>query len=170
MVLGRAIRRGDPGDGAPRLQVCLDAAVRADVPVTPDQHAAQRGQGQHHRSGEVRRADAHPPRQGRHRGGGAHVARVEKSADEHRRRAHLVRCAEGAGGTRRTPGRAGRRPGRLGRRPWLLVKTVPDPASAVCWPATPEHALPRQGRRTAQPRQQIRRARIGRDKADLDPP
>jgi sulfopyruvate decarboxylase TPP-binding subunit len=48
-----------------RNQVQLDAAVRAGVPVAAHQHAARPGQGRHHGSGQVRRADAYPPRQSR---------------------------------------------------------------------------------------------------------
>ena len=169
MVLGRAIRRDGPGNVAPRLQVRVDAAMRAGVSVVSDQHAAQRGQSQHHRSGEVRRAHAHAARQGRHRGGGAPLDRVEEPADEHRRRTHLVRRAEGASRTRRASWCAGRGPGRRGRRSWILVQAVSDPASALRGAATSEHALPRQGRRALEPRQQIRRTRVGRDQADLDP-
>ena len=81
--------------------------------------------------------------------------------------ASLVPRRQGAGRARRAA-RPSRR--RAGRRARLLVEAVPDPASALYRHAAARHALSRQARRAAQPRQQVRRARRARHAADLDPP
>ena len=157
----------DPGDRPPRHEVRLDVALRPGVPVAADQYAA-RGSDRHHLGpGEIRRADADPARQGRHREGRAHSARSQEPADERRRRGHLVPRRQGAGRARRAA-----RPSRhrAGRQPRLLVEAVPDAASALCRHAAPRHALSRQGRRAAEPRQQVRRARRAGNAADLHPP
>ncbi len=65
MVLAGADDGVDPGDSPPRHEVRLDAALRPGVPVAADQRAARAGHVDDLGPGQVRRADAHPPRQGR---------------------------------------------------------------------------------------------------------
>ena len=129
MVLAGAVDGGDRRDDAARLEIRLDAAVRAGVSVAADQHARRPCQGAGLGAQQVRRADAHPSRQGRRREGGAHADRGAEPADQRRRRDHLVPRREGTGRARRAARRC-RSPARpaIAR---LLVEAVPDPASAV---------------------------------------
>ncbi len=148
------------------MKFASTAPVRPGVPVAADQRAARAGQGRDLGPGQVRRADAHPSRQGRRREDRARAHRGAQSAHQRRRRDRLVPRREGAAQARRIAWPAGRRAVALAR---LLVAAVPDPASALCRAAAARHALSGQARCAAQPRQQIRRARLPGHEADLDP-
>ena len=128
MVLAGAVDGSDCRDHAARTQIRLDPAMRAGVPVacqpTRSDSTARRNLG----AKQIRRADAHSPRQGGCRESGAHADRGQEPAAERRRRSHLVPRREGAGRAGRTPWRAGRRRVRIAR---LLVEAVPDAPSAV---------------------------------------
>ena len=167
VVLGGEDHGLDPGNRPPRHEVRLHLAVRPGVPVVADQHAARGSERHHLGPGQVRRADAHPARQGRHRQGRAHAARGQEPVDERRRRGQLVSRRQGAGRARRAARSSRHRAGRQSR---LLVEAVPHPASALCGDAAQGYALSRQARRAAEPRQQVRRARGAGDAAHLHPP
>ncbi len=109
MVVDGEDHGGDPGNVAARNQVRDDAAMRPGVPLAAHQHAARGGKGCDHRPGEVRRADAHPAGQGRHREGRATANRSKEPADQRRRRDHLVPRREGDHRARRAARPAGRR-------------------------------------------------------------
>ena len=101
VVLGGEDDGLDPGNRPPRHEVRVDVALRPGVPLAADQYAARGGDRHHLGPGQIRRADAHPSRQGRHREGRAHSARSQEPADERRRRGHLVPRRQGAGRARR---------------------------------------------------------------------
>ena len=94
---------------------------------------------------QVRRADAHPARQGRHRKGGAHADRGEEPADQRRRRDHLVprrarrsssspscwACRSPASRARSASGRSRSRPG-IRSISARSCATCASPASPTC--------------------------------------
>ena len=166
MVLAGAVDGGVRRDDAARLEIRFDAAMRPGVFVAADQYARWPCQGAGLGAQQVRRADAHPPRQGRRREGGAHADRSAEPADQHRRRDHLVPRPEGIARARRAARRAGRRRDGQSR---LLVETIPDPASAVHRHASAHHALSGKTRRAAQSRQSLGRAGGARHQTDFDP-
>ena len=61
-------------------EIRFDAAVRAGVPVAADQYARPARQGADLGTQQIRRADAHPSRQGGCRESGAHADRSQESA------------------------------------------------------------------------------------------
>src|SRR6185437_12460107 len=78
VVLAGAIDRGDRRDHAARAEIRLHAAVRTGVSVAAHQHAQRTCQDASLGAQQVRRADAHPARQGGRREGGAAPDRSEK--------------------------------------------------------------------------------------------
>ena len=95
MVLAGAIDGGDRRDDAARNEIRFHPAMRPGVPVAADQYAGRSCESASLGAQQIRRADAHPSRQGRCREGGAHADRSAEPADQRRRRSHLEPRPEG---------------------------------------------------------------------------